>query len=521
MVAGRWNKRRISFAAAAAIAFGVMPLLAVHASAAVNGAAQLSLPWAGEQNGSMTSGPHNWSGLADPNHPWNSLDWVPSSGQVFAARGGIAHTNDCGGPGFVRIDHGDGYQTTYYHLTSVQVSTGQYVDRGQWIGNIGTSTPCGGSASGAHTHFSLWHFSGAFNFSDSQGVDWNGTQIGAWVLDDGNPQAQYNGCITPVIGGTRQCPSTLIRNDWPSEQVAVAQQPPGRTEELFVRGVTLHGYGTLTDVRGTPYGWVDFGGIIKGSPSGVFDSFGTGLDAFAVGTDDRVWHVKWTSASGWGSWGPVPVSGALGLAGTSETESVNVDRRPDGGMDLFIRGPSGDAQHASLDSTANLNYWESLGGYVKGAPSGRWNSLQTRMDVYAIGSDNRPYHKVWSTAGCTSQGCPGGSPWGAWTGPLTGMAASAGTEMIMAVRRPDATMDLFIRGTDNAAWHAWTDVNGNILGWESLGGVVKGAPDGKWDADQTRLDVFAIGSDDSLYQRVWTSAGWGGWGSVSGGGRWG
>jgi murein DD-endopeptidase MepM/ murein hydrolase activator NlpD len=165
----------------------------------------------------MTGGPHNWAGLSDARHPWNSLDFVPSNGQVFAAKAGYAYTNtdnnDCPTPGFIRIVHGDGYQTSYYHLdpNSIRIANGDYVFRGQWIGNIGMSVPCGGSAPSAHVHFSLWFLSsGAFSLYsppynyNSMGVDWGGispsargagsqTQIGAWMLDDGTPSAQYNG----------------------------------------------------------------------------------------------------------------------------------------------------------------------------------------------------------------------------------------------------------------------------------------------------------------------------------------
>jgi murein DD-endopeptidase MepM/ murein hydrolase activator NlpD len=52
---------------------------------------------------------------------------------------------------FVRIDHQNGYCTTYGHLASVLVSTGQAVSIGERIGILGKS----GAATGLHLHYSV------------------------------------------------------------------------------------------------------------------------------------------------------------------------------------------------------------------------------------------------------------------------------------------------------------------------------------------------------------------------------
>lgn len=78
-------------------AFALGAITAVHAA---DGTAQLSLP-SDVGSISLNGGPHNWvgctitNGVLQPdcllNQPWNSLDWAPANGRVYASHSGIAH----------------------------------------------------------------------------------------------------------------------------------------------------------------------------------------------------------------------------------------------------------------------------------------------------------------------------------------------------------------------------------------------------------------------------------------------
>ncbi|MGC1376886.1 MAG: peptidoglycan DD-metalloendopeptidase family protein [Anaerolineales bacterium] len=75
---------------------------------------------------------------------------------VWAVDAGVivyAGWNEYGYGNMIMIDHGNGWQSLYAHLSSIKVVCGQSVDQGTIIGAIGTS----GNSSGPHLHFELMH----------------------------------------------------------------------------------------------------------------------------------------------------------------------------------------------------------------------------------------------------------------------------------------------------------------------------------------------------------------------------
>ena len=74
---------------------------------------------------------------------------------IHAAADGVvtyAGWRNNGGGYQVWISHGSGLYTTYNHMSSVAVSAGQSVGRGDFVGRIGAT----GDATGPHCHFEVW-----------------------------------------------------------------------------------------------------------------------------------------------------------------------------------------------------------------------------------------------------------------------------------------------------------------------------------------------------------------------------
>lgn len=93
----------------------------------------------------------------ETNH--RGLDIAGSLGEgLYAVDAGVivyAGWNDWGYGNMVVIDHGNGWQSLYAHMSALNVVCGESVGQGAVIGAIGST----GRSSGAHLHFELMHSS--------------------------------------------------------------------------------------------------------------------------------------------------------------------------------------------------------------------------------------------------------------------------------------------------------------------------------------------------------------------------
>jgi murein DD-endopeptidase MepM/ murein hydrolase activator NlpD len=86
--------------------------------------------------------------------PHHGIDLAANSGEnIFASsQGTVTHSGWYGGYGnMILIDHGDGVRTLYGHCSSLLVTPGQSVKKGQVIGKVGNT----GHSTGPHLHYEV------------------------------------------------------------------------------------------------------------------------------------------------------------------------------------------------------------------------------------------------------------------------------------------------------------------------------------------------------------------------------
>jgi murein DD-endopeptidase MepM/ murein hydrolase activator NlpD len=115
-------------------------------------------------DGPVGSGLFNWPTVSQTISGYNfssslhpAVDFAGSEGNaVFASDAGVvvyAGWNNYGYGNVIVIDHGNGWQSLYAHLSTVDVTCGQGVYQGDVIGGVGST----GNSSGPHLHFELMH----------------------------------------------------------------------------------------------------------------------------------------------------------------------------------------------------------------------------------------------------------------------------------------------------------------------------------------------------------------------------
>lgn len=84
----------------------------------------------------------------------NGVDYAAGEGtEIYSPAAGTVSKigSDSSSGNYLKIDHGNGYETAYAHMLSFSVQDGEKVRAGQAVGAVGTT----GKSTGPHLHFVL------------------------------------------------------------------------------------------------------------------------------------------------------------------------------------------------------------------------------------------------------------------------------------------------------------------------------------------------------------------------------
>ncbi|HVK23150.1 MAG TPA: right-handed parallel beta-helix repeat-containing protein [Actinokineospora sp.] len=227
-------------------------------------------------------------------------------------------------------------------------------------------------------------------------------------------------------------------------------------------------------------------GKFTGAPAVVMISGRT--DVLVRGTDNALWHRRWTSA-GWTAW--TSLGGVLTDSPAAATDSS-------GNITVMVHGTDGRIYQKTYQS----GVWSGFSG-MSGPTGGTFTGVPAvtmingRTDLLVRGTDNALWHRRWTSAG-----------WTAWTsfGGILFDSPGAATD-------GSGNITVEVRGNDNQMWQKVYQGGVWSSGFTAAGGPNNGAFTGAPAVAKIngRTDVFVRGTDNQLWQRTSTAAGWTAW----------
>lgn len=243
---------------------------------------------------------------------------------------------------------------------------------------------------------------------------------------------------------------------------------------------------------------------------------GSKLDVVVAATDGKVRVGSWNAALNgghWNAWTPL-----LGYATKSGTP-VSALARDANKLDVFAADASGRVYTAAWDKNVSYAHWRGWWPVqnFKTAPGGHISSVarsSTRLDIFAVGTDGGIYTAAWDANVQNGQ-------WrGYWR--IGNLTVNATTPSITAVARDPNKLDVFAIGADNsiftAAWDAAVQ-NGEWRGWWSIqNGKALSKGIAAVARDANKLDVCVVGLDQHIWTAAWDASvangQWRGWWKV-------
>lgn len=247
-------------------------------------------------------------------------------------------------------------------------------------------------------------------------------------------------------------------------------------------------------------------GNAQSSPDAVVELGTNRITVVVRGTDTQLWFNRSINGGqSWSGWIPLPH-----LAGGVQGDPTVVSWAP-GRIDVFVRGADD-----KLWQTTQFDVFGVFGAWIK--PVGDEGVLASspeavvrgegRLDVFVLGTDGQIYQRFWLNNSWNGGWIPHGEPAG--TTSLVGEPAAVWSAPISPER-----LDVYARGSDDKLWQrTW-----NGVAWSEwvrpIGdrGVLASSPEATRFSDGTGdlTAVFVRGTDGGLWGIDFRPSGWGNW----------
>jgi hypothetical protein len=237
--------------------------------------------------------------------------------------------------------------------------------------------------------------------------------------------------------------------------------------------------------------WANLGGNFTSTPV-VVSTGDDRIDLFGLGSDQGMLHRAWHGSGTTGT-SPLPGSGQWSdwdELGGGFTSLPAVLPAGSGAFDVFARGLDFMVYHA-IYTPGMPTDWRLLGGGLLGEPSAASAPIAVRVHdgalVFVTGVDGAVWYTLFD-----------GRVWKPWLSLGPANRGAAATDAVTFVSEPVAVA--LVPASDIIV------DPGPIATSDALG--VRASQAASLISERTRVDVFAVGSDNQLWQRILDHDGW-------------
>ncbi|MER5489196.1 hypothetical protein ABT024_39160 [Streptomyces sp. NPDC002812] len=325
---------------------------------------------------------------------------------------------------------------------------------------------------------------------------------GEKVLDDGSVQVWSKRL---AAGGTRAV--LLLNTSSSSKTHSFTTKDLGLNGTSAVQNLyTGQSLGTLTSSGSQSFTLAPHQSVLLKLTGAIDQRPETVFVPTATGVSQKNWN-----GTSWSAWQTL----ALGTAGSTGPGTIKGEPAvvsTAGGTDVFVRGAN-DTLWANTYKNGSWGNWVSFPGMVLTSSPTAASLGRDRIDVFIRGTDGRMYQR-------TFQQTPGADDkpaywydvkWTTSSVAHAGPSTPTGSGTIVGAPAAVASLnriDVFARGNDDALWQK-SYVNGEWTGWSKRGGALASSPTAV-SGGPGQIEVFAkLASNGNVGQLSWTAAsGW-------------